>query len=210
MKLLIFGATGGTGRELVRQGLERGHTVTAFAREPSKVKLKNENLRIAKGNVLDYASVEDAVKDQDAVLSALGHKKFLIKTTILSKGTKNIITAMKNQGVRRFVCETSLGVGDSRGKLGLYYTLFTIPFIVYFYFKDKGLQERYIKESGLDWVIVRPGQLTNGRKRGVYRHGPDVGNYIITLRISRADVADFMLNQLTEDMYIHMAPGVAY
>ncbi|HEY4643300.1 MAG TPA: SDR family oxidoreductase [Bacteroidota bacterium] len=210
MKLLIFGATGGTGRELVRQGLERGHTVTAFAREPSKVKLKNENLRIAKGNVLDYASVEDAVKDQDAVLSALGHKKFLIKTTILSKGTKNIITAMKNQGVRRFVCETSLGVGETRGKLGLYYTLFTIPFIVYFYFKDKGLQERYIKESGLDWVIVRPGQLTNGRKRGVYRHGPDVGNYIITLRISRADVADFMLNQLTEDMYIHMAPGVAY
>jgi putative NADH-flavin reductase len=75
---------------------------------------------------------------------------------------------------------------------------------------DKAKQERLIKESSLDWVIVRPAQLTNGRKRGVYRHGNKIGNYIITRWISRADVADFMLKQLTDNAYLRQTPGVAY
>lgn len=210
MNLLIFGATGGTGRELVKQALEREYRVTAFARKPAKVKIKHKNLNIAEGNVLDYASVERAVKGQDAVLSALGHKRWLIRTTILSEGTRNIIAAMEKQGVKRFICETSLGVGSSRGKLGLQYTLLLIPLLLYFYFKDKELQERFIMESGLDWTIVRPGKLTNGRKRGVYRHGLDGGNRILTVRISRANVADFMINQLTDNTYLHTTPGVCY
>lgn len=210
MNLLIIGATGGTGRELVKQALEQGHNVTAFARKPAKVKVHHPNLTVVEGDVLDYASVENAARGKQVVLSALGHKKWFIKTSILSDGTKNIITAMKKLGVKRFICETSLGVGDSWGRLGLYYTLFVIPFITYFYFKDKKLQERYIRESSLDWTIVRPGQLTNGRKRGVYRHGPDIGNYILTLRISRADVADFMLKQLADNAYLHKTVGVAY
>jgi putative NADH-flavin reductase len=210
MNILIFGATGGTGRELVKQALEQGHHVTAFVRNYAKLGIQHENLSVVKGNVLDYASVDRTVSGKDAVLSALGHKKWFIKTTILSEGTKNIITAMEKHGVKRFVCETSLGVGNSRGRLGLYYTLFVIPFITYFYFKDKERQEELIRNSSLDWVIVRPGQLTNGRKRGVYRHGEDIGSYILTVRISRADVADFMLKQLTEDSYLRKAAGVAY
>ena len=210
MNLLIIGATGGTGRELVKQALAREYNVTAFARNPAKVKIKHKNLNIAEGNVLDYASAERAMKGQDAVLSALGHKRWLIKTNILSEGTRNIITAMEKHGVKRFLCETSLGVGSSRGKLGLQYTLLLIPLLLYFYFKDKETQERYIMESSLDWTIVRPGKLTNGRKRGVYRHGLDVGNRILTVRISRADVADFMLNQLTDNTYLHSTPGVCY
>ena len=210
MNILIFGATGGTGRELVKQALAQGHHVTAFARNPSKVTTQHENLSVVQGNVLDYSSVERAVKGKDAVLSALGHKRWLIKTTILSGGTKNIITAMEKQRVRRFICETSLGVGDSRGRLGLYYTLFVIPFIVCFYFKDKGLQEKYIAQSSLDWVIVRPGMLTNGPRRGVYRHGFDIGSRIFSVRISRADVAEFMLKQLTEDTYRRKSVAVAY
>ena len=210
MNLLIIGATGGTGRELVKQALEQGHNVTAFARKPTKVRIQHQNLTVVKGNVLDYSSVENAVKGRHAVLSALGHKKWLIKTKILSEGTKNIIAAMEKHGVKRFICETSLGVGDSRGRLGLYHTLFVIPFIIYFYFRDKELQERYIKGSSLDWTIVRPGQLTHGRKRGVYRHGLDIGSWILTVWISRADVADFMLKQLTDNSYLHKTPGVAY
>ena len=210
MNILIFGATGGTGRELVKQALAQGHHVTAFARNPSKVTTQHENLSVVQGNVLDYSSVERAVKGKDAVLSALGHKKWFIKTTILSDGTKNIITAMEKQRVRRFICETSLGVGDSRGRLGLYYTFFVIPFIVYFYFKDKGLQEKYIAQSSLDWVIVRPGMLTNGPRRGVYRHGFDIGSRIFSVRISRADVAEFMLKQLTDDTYRRKLVAVAY
>ncbi len=112
--------------------------------------------------------------------------------------------------MKRLVVETALGVGDSAGRLGLYYTLFTIPFILPFYWHDKGRQERVVRESSLDWVIVRPGQLTNGRKRGVYRHGPKVGNYLWSVSISRADTADFMLKQLGDTPYLRSTPGLCY
>ena len=210
MNLLIIGATGGTGRALVEQALAQGHHVTALVRNPAKLATKHERLTVVTGNVLDYESVEKAVQGKDAVLSALGHKQWFIKTTILSKGTANIIAAMQHHGVERFVCETTLGIGDTRGRMGLYYTLFVIPVIVYFYFRDKELQERYIRESSLHWVIVRPGQLTNGKKRGSYRHGFDIGSWLSTPTISRADVADFMLKQLTDNSYLHKAPVVAY
>ena len=210
MNLLIIGATGGTGRELVKQALGQGHSVIAFVRNPSKIDIQHPNLMIAQGDVLDYSSVENAMRGKDAVLSALGHKKWFIKTSILSEGTKNIIAAMEKLGVKRFICETSLGVGDSRGRLGLYYTLFVIPVIVFFYFRDKKLQERFIKESSLDWTIVRPGQLTNGPRRGIYRHGPDIGSWILTVRISRADVAHFMLKQLADSALLRKVVAVAY
>lgn len=210
MKVLIIGASGGTGKELVQQALERGHEVTAFVRRPAKLPLQHERLTVHQGNVLDDASVEQAVNGQDAVLCALGHKRWFYPNRILSHGTENLINAMTRQGVRRFVCETSLSVGSSFGRLGLYYTLFVIPFILPFYWRDKHRQEAIIRASNLDWIIVRPGQLTNGKKRGVYKHGPRVGNYFLTVRISRADVADFMLNQLEDDTYLHAAPGVCY
>jgi putative NADH-flavin reductase len=210
MKILIIGGTGGTGQELVKQALQEGHHVTALVRNPGKIKFTNPNLRIVKGNVLDPASVENAVAGQDAVLSALGHKRFIIYTTILSEGTKNIIRAMEKQHVKRFICITSLGINDSRFKLGLYYTLFVIPVILFFYFMDKAKQEKLIRASDLNWTIVRPGQLTNGKKRGTYKHGDQVGNYILTKMISRADVAHFMLSQLNDDTYVHKTPGVAW
>lgn len=210
MKLLVVGATGGTGRELVKQSLEQGHDVTAFVRNPSRLGISHSHLDVAQGNVLDLGSVERAVAGKDAVFSALGHKRFVIPTRILSEGTRNIISAMEKHRVKRLVCETSLGVSDAWWKLGVYYTLFVTPFVVFFYFLDKARQEKLIKQSDLDWVIVRPGRLTNGKKRGIYRHGPDVGNALWTVSISRADVASFMLKQLTEDVYLRQTPGVAY
>lgn len=209
MNLLIIGATGGTGKELVRQALHLGHSVKAFVRKPGSLDIKHERLTVMRGNILDYPSVERAMEGIDAVLSALGHKRWFIPTTILSEGTNNIIAAMRKHNVRRIVCETSLGVGDSRGKLGLYYTLFVIPFITLFYFHDKWRQEQIIRQSGLEWIIVRPARLTNGMKRSSYRHGTKLGNYILTLSISRADTADFMLKQLTTDTYLHQSPAIA-
>lgn len=210
MNLLIFGATGGTGRELIRQALETGHSITAFVRNPKKVGIQHHRLHLVQGNVLDAVAVEQAVKSHDAVISALGHKRWIVKTSILSEGTKNIIAAMQKHGVKRFICVTTLGIGDSRGKLGVYYTLFLVPFLLYFYFKDKERQEQLIRESTLDWTIVRPGQLTNGSRRGVYRHGPNVGSWVLTLWISRADVADFILKQLTDTTYLRKAVGIAH
>lgn len=210
MKILIIGATGGTGRVIVEQALENRHAVTAFVRNPAKMSIAHEQLTVVKGNVLDYDSVDHTVQGHDAVVSALGHKQFFLKNTIMSDGIKNIIHAMDKHAVKRLIFESSLGVGDSKGRLGLYYTLFVIPFIIFFYYRDKELAERHITGSNLDWTIIRPGQLTNGKKRGVYREGINVGNWITSVRISRADVADFMLKQLTDKSYLRKTPGIAY
>jgi putative NADH-flavin reductase len=210
MNVIVFGASGKTGRELVLQAIERGHRVTAFVRNPAKLKMSHRNLRIVRGDVMDPYSVDAAMPGHHAVLVALGHRRYLGPWTILSEGTRNIVEAMQTHAVRRIVCETALGVGDSAGRLGLYYTLFVIPFILPFYWYDKGRQERVVRESNLEFVIVRPAQLTRGRKRGRYKHGRRVGSYLWSASISRADTADFMLNQLEDTPYLDMAVGVCY
>ena len=209
-RILIVGATGGTGRQLVAQALERGYAVTALARDPSKLQVDHPQLTVLQGDVLDEASVAAAMRGQEAVVSALGHKRFFYPNRILSEGTRNVLRAMETHGVPRLVCETALGIGGSGGRMGLYYTLFTIPVILPFYFWDKARQERIVAASSVEWVIVRPGVLTRGAKRGIYRHGLRVGNLLWTVRVSRADVADFMLNQLKSDTYLRAAPGVCW
>lgn len=209
MKLLVVGATGGTGRALVEQALERGHDVTAFVREPRRLRIEHPRLAVARGDVRDPDSVAAAVRGQDAVLSALGHKRWFYPNRILSEGTRNLVRAMEREGVRRLVCETALGIGDAWWRMGLYYTLFVRLFILPFYFHDKLRQERVIRESALDWVIVRPGALTHGRRRGAVRHGDGIGHWLWTVRVSRADVAAFMLDQLADDRYLRRTPGVA-
>jgi putative NADH-flavin reductase len=250
VKVLIFGATGGTGRALLEQALEQGHVVTAFARDPVKVRSTHQNLTVAQGNMLDLNSVEAAVKGQDAVLSALGTHlpvwtivlltfafqilarilaltgplglsvriggpilALLIltrRTPALSGGTKNIIQAMEKHGVERLICESPLGVADSRGRLGIFYNLILVPLLLRNLFADKAVQEQIIQASGLAWVIVRPTSLTNGPRKGIYRAGMDIGDWFRPTTISRTDVADFMLKQLTDDTYLRKTPGVAY
>jgi putative NADH-flavin reductase len=211
LRVLIIGATGGTGRQLVRQALEQGHEVTALVRNPQRLKMEHSNLRIVQGDVLDYESVDAAMKGQNAVLCALGHKRLLGPTTILSRGTANIMRAMKNCGVPRLICESSLGVGDAVGRLGLPATLLFVPLILPFYFWDRVRQEALIADNiDIDWVIVRPATLTNGPARSDYRHGFEVGSYIWPSRVSRADVADFMLKQLYDDTYAGTSPGICY
>ena len=250
MNLLILGATGGTGRALVEQALEQGYTVTAFARDPSQVRTTHPNLRTVKGDILDYDSVENAIRGQDAALSALGLQvkampitaivilcqviarlahllgpvgwlvriggPFLAililyrRKTTLSDGTKNIVRAMEKLAVKRFVCESSLGIGNSKGQLGFLYNYVLIPILLRNIFADKEVQETVIGESRLDWVIVRPGALTNGPRTGVYRCGFDASDKSVQAKISRADVADFMLKQLTTDVYLSKTPGVSY
>ena len=211
LRVLIIGATGGTGRELVRQALEQGHQVTAFVRKPKKLKIEHPNLRVVRGNVLDPPSVQAAMEGQSAVVSALGHKRLFWPTRILSRGTQNVLEAMEKSRVPRFICESSLGVGDTIGRLGLPATLLFVPLMLPFYFWDRVRQEKLIEENThIDWVIVRPPTLTNGPLRSKYRHGPNIGNYIWPRFISRADVAEFMLDQLNDDTCIGKTPGICY
>ena len=250
MKVLVFGATGGTGRALVEQALEQGHAVTAFARDPAKVRGAHQNLTVAQGNMLDANSIEAAVRGQDAVLSALGTSLPIVaivlfifafqvfarilalhgplglavriggpllallvltrRNNFLSEGTRNIVQAMEKHGVRRFICESSLGVADSKGRLGIFYNLILVPLLLRGMFADKAAQEEIIRASSLDWVIVRPTSLTNGPRKGTYRAGLDIGHWFRPTTISRADVADFMLKQLADDTWLRKTPGVAY
>lgn len=160
--------------------------------------------------MLDAASVASAMRGQDAVLCALGHRRYLGPSRILSEGTRNILAAMEGSGVRRLVCETSLGIGDSAARMGLYYTLFVIPVILPFYFWDKCRQERLIAGSDRDWIIVRPGALTDGPGRGSCREGHGIRSLVLTPRISRADVAAFMLDQLASGSHLRGAPGISW
>ena len=211
MKILIFGATGGTGRHLVEQALTQGHEVTAFVRNPAKLPLLHQNLKILPGDVLHYPTVEHAVVGQQAVLSALGSGTK--KDTLRSSGTRNIMQAMEKLGVKRFICQTSLGYGDSRQVLNrtpFYFKYLIVPLLLRHGFADHELQESYIKQSNLDWIIARPGNLTDDKYTGVYRHGFPSNDKKVTVKISRADVADFMLQQLTCDKYLYQTPGLSY
>ena len=210
MRILVVGATGATGRAIVAQALARGHEVTALVRNPDRLEVRHEHLRVIQGNVLDPTAVDTAVAGQEAVVSALGHKRWMIPTRILSAGTGNILAAMQRHGVRRYIGMTSLGVGDSWWRMGLYYTLFVLPVILQFYFWDKHRQEKLVRASGLDWTLVRPGALTNGKPRGNWRAAREVGNPLWTVRIARADVAHFLLDQLGEAGRVHETVGLAW
>ena len=208
MNLLIFGGTGPTGKNLVTQALELGHSVCIFARRPEAVVLKHDRLSVVKGDILDASSVESAMPGRDAVFSALGIRK-LGKNTIISDGTKNIIAAIQKHGIKRFICETSLGVGDSKGQTAWLFDRVIQPFILKNVFDDKEVQEKCIRESDLDWVIVRPSGLTNRPRTGGYKVW--VGSPPKGLKnwISRADVAEFMLKQLGDTQFLRQAVGIS-
>jgi putative NADH-flavin reductase len=207
VKVLIIGATGATGQILMREALAQGHEVTALARNPSAVASEDQRLRVLQGNALDASSVGAAVSGQDAVLSALGTRSAR-PTTLFSESTHNVIGAMDKHGVRRLVCITGIGVGDSKGHVGFLYDRIIRPFVVKNVYDDKERQEEAIKQSDLDWVIVRPAQLTDEPAKGEYR--VYLGGSYTATTISRADVAAFMLAQLTDDTNVHKMPVISY
>jgi putative NADH-flavin reductase len=209
MKLIIFGSTGHTGHQVVKQALEQGHEVTAFARNPEKFDQKHEKLQVIEGDVLDFASVERAIQGQDVVLCTLGVPP-KDKNNLRANGTKNIIRAMEKTGVKRFICQSSYGIGDTSDTLPFLMKYLIVPFILRRAFADHEIQENYIKESQLDWIIARPVALTDGEHTGSYQHGFTADNKTVTFKISRADTADFMLKQLADNNYLHRTPSISY
>ncbi|MHC4985947.1 MAG: NAD(P)-dependent oxidoreductase, partial [Planctomycetota bacterium] len=186
---------------------EQEHTVAAFARNPAKLEIEHAHLTVVQGDVLDTASVEKGVDGQDAVLCALGAGA---KGAIRTEGTRNIVRAMENAGVNRFICLSTLGVGDSRASLNFFWKHIMFGLLLRGAYADHVSQEDCVKESRLDWTLVRPGAFTDGKRTGVYRHGFPGTDKTIKAKISRADVADFMLKQLTDRTYLHETPGLSY
>ena len=209
MKLIGFGSTGSTGRQVVIQDLKKGHDVTAFVRSPEKLDQSHEKLQVIKGDVLDFASVERAIQGQDVVLCTLGAPP-KDKNNLRAHGTKNIIRAMEKTGVKRFICQSSYGIGDTSETLPFLMKYLIVPFILHRAFADHEIQENHIKESQLDWIIARPAALTDGEHTGSYQHGFTADNNTVTFKISRADTADFMLKQLADNNYLQRAASISY
>jgi putative NADH-flavin reductase len=209
MKLTIFGATGHIGSQIVAQALKQGHEVTAFTRTRGKITTSSERLRVVTGDVLDAAAAMEAVQGADAVLCVLG-APLMNKRQLRAKGTKNIISAMESAGVKRLICLSALGVSDSRAALPAYYRYLIFPLILKHVLADHELQENYVKQSTLDWVIVRASNFTKGTLTGSYRHGFATIDRALKLKISHADVADFMLKQLTDDRYLLKTASISY
>lgn len=209
MNLVIFGASGRTGRHLIEQALEQGHVVTAFARTPTKIQTSHERLHIVEGNVLDPGAVEHAVAGQEVVLCALGRNRGE-PTTTLAEGTRNIVQAMDKQGVRRILCVSAAGFMDERADF-LIGKIFFWLFRHYLTKLSDSMKRQYqeLEKSGLEWMAVRPILLDEGPRKGGYRVVND-GIPSKGYRINTGDVADFMLKQLVSDEYVHKAPAIAY
>jgi putative NADH-flavin reductase len=203
LKVIIFGSTGPTGRELIRQALELGHDVTAFARKSSAITWKNPHLTVLQGDVLDPACVSNAVAGHDAVICAIGVRA-RGPVTLFSDGTKNILLAMTEHQIRRFICLSSAGVYGSDG--GFFFGHIIAPLFLENIFDDKRRQIDAIYKSGLDWVIVRAVQLVNEPPNGKIQVNFERP---ATLKIPRADVAAFMLDQITRDQYLGMLPIIS-
>lgn len=204
MKLTIFGATGGTGLQVIDQAVQAGHDVTALARDPAKLAAWQDKIRIITGNVLEVQDVAKALEQAEGVICALGTTGNNPKD-VVSKGTQNIISAMQAQGIRRLIAVTSLGAGDSKDQVPLAFKIL-MNTVLKNVMADKDMQESLLRASGLEWTIVRPGGLTNGPRTGHYKTGTDKS--IKAGQVSRADVADFILNELTKTQFLHQAVAI--
>jgi putative NADH-flavin reductase len=198
MKILVFGASGRTGKELVKQGLELGHTITAFVRSPSKLRLADTHLRVTQGDIVDRGAVEAAVRGHDAVVCALGAPSLLKRDPAVVVGMHNILLAMELEGVKRLSYLSADTVRAARDQLGAVRKLF-VPVIFSASSADHELIEAMIKSSRVDWTIVRPPMLTNGERNGAYQSGERLDAGFTIPRVSRADVAAFMLRELADD-----------
>ena len=209
MNILVFGASGRTGRELVKQALAQGHTVTAFVRHPSSFDIAHPQLKVVQGDAADCASVESAVKDQDAVICALGAANLLKRDQAVVVGVHNIIMAMEEAGARRLIYLSADTVHATRDELNALRKVF-VPLLFHNSAADHEINERMIEQSHLEWIIVRPPMLTNGARTSTYRSGEHLRARTIIPQFSRADLAEFMLKQLADDRFLDKAAEVMY
>lgn len=174
--------------------------------------MTHPNLRAFAGDVLDAAAVAASMPGHDAVVICLG-RPARKAGTLRSEGTRNIIAAMQAHGVPRLICQSSLGFGDSRNVLkstSLVFRFVIVPLLLADTFRDHARQETLVKDSGLDWTIVRPGNMTNGPLTENYHHGFQAHAQGLKVKVSRADVSHFILRQIQDRQYSRKAAGISY
>lgn len=210
MKLAVFGATGGTGRQVVEHALEAGHTVVAVARRPEAITTRHPALTVVKGDVLDRQSIVAAITGVDAVISAFGPANIKQPGTLISEGIANIVGACEEASVPKLVFESGLMTTDGTGLsffarvgVGLFRSLNRKMY------DDKVIAEATIRASNLAWVIVRPVTLGDGPARGGYQHGVAIG-LNPAKRLSYADVARFLVSCAGESAVDRTTQDIGY
>lgn len=209
MKILVCGATGRTGTALVRQALVRGHHVTAYVRSPHKLKTNHENLTTIQGDILNYSRMLQAMQGQEAVFSLLGASGVFRFDQAIVDGIQNILRAMEAWNVRRIIYMSSAGVKESRSRAGKMIK-HILPTLLPAEVLGHEIREEIIKNSRLQWTMVRPVTLTNDRYTGQFRSGEGIFTNRFMATISRADVAHFMLQQLHDNTFARKAPMIMY
>jgi len=202
MNIVIFGASGKTGHQLLRQAMVKGYRITAFVRDPNKLQIENEQLRIICGNINDPEKVSEAIKGQQVVLSALGADSPFKYDVVVVEGMKNIISGMESANVSRLIYLSFVGVKNSRKDAG-FVIRFIAPKLLKTEIAGHETREKMIRLSNLKWTIVHAPTLTNGPLKKKYRSGEDLKTKRFVSTISRADVADFMLEQVDDEKYIN-------
>jgi uncharacterized protein YbjT (DUF2867 family) len=209
MKILVLGATGGTGRAIVRAANDAGHAVTALVRSSAKA-ADLQGATLIEGDARDTASLTRALDGCSGVISSLGTGLSPFNAvTLLLEATRALVAAMRARQVRRLVCITGMGAGDSRGHGGFFFDRFFLPVLLRNVYRDKDRQEAEVRASGLDWIIVRPTILNDKPARGHVRALADLSGFHGGA-IARADVADFVVAQLTADTWLHKAPLITW
>lgn len=200
-RILVLGATGGTGRHVVEQAAALGFEVTALVRNPDKAPATDPPMRVVTGDVCsDSATVRRAYADQDAVISALGVGQSFTSGGLIAQAARSIVSAMREHGVRRIVFTSAFGVGSTWQDTPLVPRLF-IKTLLRDVYADKATGDQVIKTSGLDWTIVYPAGLTSGPRTDAVRVGERLALSGFP-RVSRADVAAVLLQQLEQDSFV--------
>lgn len=168
--------------------------------------MKNPQLSIIQGDVHSIKDVENAINGVDAVLCSLGDGA---KGKVRALGTQNIVEAMEKYGVKRLICQTTLGLGDSWHNLNFFWKYIMFGFLLMKAFKDHKLQEEYIRESHLDYTIVRPSAFTNGPSTRAFKVDFNAQEKNLSLKIPREDIAYFMIEQLNSDKFIKRTVGIS-
>jgi uncharacterized protein YbjT (DUF2867 family) len=209
VKVLILGATGGTGREIVREAGAQGHTVVALVRSSAKA-AGLAGAELVEGDARDEQALSRALKGCSAVIGSLGTAVSPFREVrLLSDATRALVTAMENRNVRRLVCITGLGAGDSRGHGGFLFDNLFFPLLLRKVYEDKDRQEEVVRASKLDWVLVRPVVLNDKPARGTVRALADLST-VAGGTVSRGDVAKFVVRQLTDDAWLRRTPLITW